>query len=93
MQHTKTECLEIPKETLQRQSEEVFDVLAARRILPYNFLNVRSEQFQLVIEDNDMLKMKIKDQTLEISLAKNKVKRLDIEIQCLKKQRFLTKIW
>ena len=87
-QDTKTGCLETSKEILQPQSEEVSDVLASR-ILPSNFFNAMGEQFQLVIEDNDILKKKIKDQTLEISSAKNKIKRLDIEMQCLKKQRFL----
>lgn len=79
-QETDIASLKASKVTFQRHSEEVYDMLASR-ILPSTLFDAMNEYFQLVINDNDILKAKIEDQILEICLEKEKIKLLSLENQ------------
>ena len=58
--------LEASKSLFQTRSEEVIDMLS-HQILPSDLFDAMNEYFQLVIEDNGVLKEKIQNQILEIS--------------------------
>lgn len=86
----KMEDLEAAKETFQRQSEDVYDMLA-RRIVPSALFDAMNEYFHLVIKDNDLLKATIKEQTLEISTDRDQIKLLRFENQNLKERALFEK--
>lgn len=76
------------KATFQRHSEEVFGLLAGR-VLPSSLFDAMNEYFQLVIEDNGVLKKKIEDQMVEISSVSDKAKLLSCDNKSLTTQQLL----
>lgn len=80
--------LEASKSLFQTRSEEVFGMLS-HRILPSDLFDAMNEYFQLVIEDNSVLKEKIQNQILEISENNDQAELLRSDIRDLQKQSLL----
>lgn len=75
--------LKASKGIFQRHSEEVIEKLAGR-VLPSNLFDAMNEYFQLVIEDNELLKRKVEEQLVEISGDRDRAKLLAYDNQSLK---------
>ena len=80
--------LEESKVIFQQHSEDVYGMLASR-VLPSNLFDAMNEYFQLVIQDNGVLKSKIEGQMLEISSGKDKAKLLRYDNRSLETQQLL----
>ena len=81
-------ALKASKATFQRNSEEVIGMLAGR-VLPSSLFDAMNEYFQLVTEDNGVLKKKIEDQMVEISSVSDKAKLLSCDNKSLTTQQLL----
>lgn len=82
--------LKASKASLQQNSEEIFEMLAGR-VSPSALHDAMNEYFQLVIEDNDVLKKKFEDQLVEISRDRDKAKLLSHDNRSLKTSNYWTK--
>lgn len=80
--------LKASKDIFQRHSEEVIEKLAGR-VLPSNLFDAMNEYFQLVIEENGILKRKVEEQLVEISGDRDRAKLLAYDNQSLKTQQIL----